>query len=59
MSLFWCDWNCLYCSFTSECYPEGVDTDLSNDTNLAHRNMRLSIEQGEEFVKTGKLPVAA
>ena len=53
------DWKCMYCSFSAECYPEGVDTDLSGDKNLATRLVRLSIEQGEQFIETGQLPVTA
>jgi CRISPR/Cas system-associated exonuclease Cas4 (RecB family) len=53
------DWNCSYCSFSAECYPEGADTDISADKNLVKRNVRLSEEDGEKFLKSGKLPVVA
>lgn len=53
------DWNCSYCSFSAECYPEGADTDISGDKNLVNRNVRLSEEDGEKFLKSGKLPVVA
>jgi len=53
------DWKCLYCSYSANCYPEGVDTDLSQDTNLAKRLVRLSTADGEQYIQTGKLPVSA
>ena len=39
--------------------PEGADTDISGDKNLINRNVRLSEEDGEKFLKSGKLPVVA
>ena len=53
------DWKCLYCSFSANCYPEGVDTDLSADTKLANRLVRLTTEEGKQYIETGKLPVVA
>jgi len=53
------DWKCLYCSFSASCYPEGVDTDLSADKKLANRLVRLTTEEGEQYIQTGKLPVVA
>ncbi len=53
------DWKCLYCSFSASCYPEGVDTDLSADTNLANRLVRLTTQEGEQFIQTGELPTVA
>lgn len=50
------DWECAFCDFVSSCYPEGAATDISGDGILTLRQNRLTVEQGEAFIKTGALP---
>ncbi len=50
------DFKCFYCPFTEHCYPEGVNTDISEDEPLQKRLHRLSKSETESFLNTGKLP---
>ncbi len=36
------DWQCAYCDWKEECYPNGVETDITGETNLLKRVERLS-----------------
>lgn len=50
------DFKCAFCDFSEVCYPQGAQTDITEDGKLQMRLHRLTDKQAEEFIESGELP---